>query len=62
MTLTAGVSTTGRRQRLDGLAGNDTIVAGAGNDAMVGGLNSDSCNGRLGIDTATTRDTVLGVP
>jgi Ca2+-binding RTX toxin-like protein len=48
--------------RLDGLAGNDTIVAGAGNDAMVGGLNTDSCNGGVGVDTATTCETVLGVP
>ena len=34
----------------------------AGNDSMIGGQNTDNCNGGLGTDTATTCETVLGVP
>ncbi|MES1201017.1 MAG: calcium-binding protein [Pseudomonadota bacterium] len=36
---------------LDGLAGNDTILAGDGNDTIQGGAGDDSVNGGAGNDT-----------
>ena len=37
--------------RLDGSAGNDSILAGDGNDTLTGGLGNDTLNGQGGTDT-----------
>ena len=52
----------GEVNRLDGLAGNDTIAAGFGNDTLLGGANTDSCNGGAGTDTASTCETLIAIP
>jgi Ca2+-binding RTX toxin-like protein len=44
------ITGTGEANRLEGFAGNDTILAGDGNDTLIGGLGADSLNGEGGID------------
>ena len=39
--------------RLDGLAGNDTLICGA---------NTDSGNGGTGVDVTSTRETLIAIP
>lgn len=59
------------KDRLDGGKGNDILYGGAGNDRLVGRLGNDTldgeagmdrCFGGKGIDTATTCETVNGIP
>jgi VCBS repeat-containing protein len=45
-----GITGDGNANRLEGLAGNDTINGGAGNDTLLGGDGDDALNGGAGND------------
>ncbi len=44
-----------------GKAGNDTLQGGEGNDLLNGGLGADHLDGGVGLDTASYRDSSVGV-
>lgn len=48
---TAGISTLGGNDYIDGGSGDDRIVAGAGNDTVLGGEGSDTIIGGAGADS-----------
>lgn len=50
------------RDSLDGNGGADVLKGGIGNDALKGGTGTDVCKGQDGTDTASTCETVTGVP
>ncbi|HJV08136.1 MAG TPA: hypothetical protein VJ653_00575 [Acidimicrobiales bacterium] len=48
--------------RLFGDAGGDQLIGDNGNDALDGGTEPDQCFGGNGTDTATTCESIVGVP
>ena len=48
--------------RISGGDGNDRLFGQDGDDELRGGLGSDFCDGGNGNDTATSCETLIGIP
>jgi Ca2+-binding RTX toxin-like protein len=60
-TLSGGADGVTVANRLDGGAGNDSMLGGGGNDTLIGGAGNDTLNGGAGVDTLSYEGTLGAV-